>query len=573
MKKKVFLFGLLFSLLLLCGCGVNLTSTVKLNKDFSGTRVMSCTFSSRDFNTYFKGSKEDLNKLIKKSCPNALTYTSSSDGGNDTYTFYLRFSSLDDYKKKVSELLNFAPKITYDYGDSPFVNGLIYKENFTSKDLMTWLYTALYEEKYVDKDSSSDLWDLKSTEISFLGKTYETADQINIDEMTYVPLSSITIDTQTKQAGKLARTIKFHIPQKTMDQNSGKIRSYFAGNDITWENTSDGKILCVSFDANNFSDLAQKTRAVLHSKNSFGTYTTTCRKDNLFKLKINYKESLDLSNFLQKKGSIPLTYTFNGKQIFDGSIKEKEITFTSTTQQPISKYEIATVWNTSNDIRRKISLTFEKNITDRQLAVIKKQIKGTTITDVSINGNKTITLSILQKGSVSDCNDDFSKIFKNSSMTAKEHFSLTGGKKITFEDKISLPANQDQETISGHYTFASVNPKESVSVVVTPKSAVKDHTKQNTSTKAISSLVQSDENIHDLCDFSLEGDVFKVTYKGSTTSSFWLTALKWILPVFVLILIALFLYRKKEAVIKLWISFRNWITENINKLIDRINKL
>ena len=573
MKKKVFLFGMLLSLLLLCGCGVNLSSKVKLNKDFSGTRVMSCTFSSRDFNTYFQGSKEDLNKLIKKSCPDALTYTSSSDNGNDTYTFYLRFSSLNDYKKKVSDLLNFAPKITYEYGDSPFVNGLIYKENFTSKDLMTWLYTALYEEKYIDKDSSSDLWDLKSTEISFLGKTYETDDQINIDEMTYVPLSSITIDTQTKQAGKLARTIKFHIPQKTMDQNSGKIRSYFAGNDMTWENTSDGKVLCVNFKANNFSDLAQKTRAVLHSKNSFGTYTTTCSKDNLFKLKINYKESLDLSNFLQKKGSIPVTYTFNGKQIFDGSVKEKEINFTSTTNQPISKYEIATIWNTSNDIRRKISLTFEKNITDRQLAVIKKQIKGSTISDVSMSGNQTITLSILQKGSVTDCDKDFSKIFKNSSMTAKEHFSLTGGKKITFEDKIYLPANQDQETISGHYTFASVNSKESVSVIVTPKSAVKDQAKQNTSTKAVSSLVNSDENIHDLCDFSLDGNVFKVTYKGSTTSSFWLTALKWILPVFVLILIALFLYRKKEAVIKLWISFRNWITENINKLIDRINKL
>ena len=60
MKKKVFLFGLLFSLLLLCGCGVNLTSTVKLNKDFSGTRVMSCTFSSRDFHSYFKGAKKIL---------------------------------------------------------------------------------------------------------------------------------------------------------------------------------------------------------------------------------------------------------------------------------------------------------------------------------------------------------------------------------------------------------------------------------------------------------------------------------------------------------------------------------
>lgn len=573
MKKKVFLFGLLFSLLLLCGCGVNLTSTVKLNKDFSGTRVMSCTFSSRDFHSYFKGSKEDLNKLIKESCPDALTYTSSSSDGNDTYTFYLRFSSLDDYKKKVRDLLNFSPEITYEYGDSPFVSGLIYKENFTSKDLMTWLYTALYEGKYIDKDSSSDLWDLKSTKISFLGKTYETKDKINIDEMSYVPLSSITIDTQTKQTGKLTRTIKFHIPQKTMDQNSGKIRSYFAGNDITWENTSDGKILCVSFDANNFSDLAQKTREVLHSKNSFGTYTATCSKNNLFKLKIKYKESLDLSNFLQKKGSIPVTYTFNGKQIFDGFVKEKEITFTSTTQQPISKYEIATVWNTSKDIRRKISLTLEKNVTDHQLSVIKKQIKGSTISDVSINGNQTITLSILQKGSVADCHKDFSKIFKNSSMKAKEHFSFTGGKKITFEDKICLPENQYQKTISGHYTFASVNSKESVSVIVTPKSAVKNQAKQNTLTKTISSLVQSDENIHDLCDFSLNGNVFKMTYKGSTTSSFWLTALKWILPVVILILIALFLYRKKEAVVELWTLFKNWISESINKLIDKINKL
>ena len=254
---------------------------------------MSCTFSSHDFNTYFKGSKKDLNKLIKQSCPDALTYTSSSENGNDSYTFYLRFSSLDDYKKKVSDLLNFSPEITYEYGDSPFVSGLIYKENFTSKDLMTWLYTALYEAKYIDKDSSSDLWDLKSTEISFLGKAYETKDKI----------------------------------------------------DITWENTSDGKTLCISFDANNFSDLAQKTRAVLHSKNSFGTYSSTCSKDNPFTLNINYKESLDVSHFIQENQKVPVIYTFDGKQIFKDSIKQKEINFTSSVTQPISSYEIATVWN------------------------------------------------------------------------------------------------------------------------------------------------------------------------------------------------------------------------------------
>ena len=415
MKKKVFLFAMLTSLLFLCGCGVNLRGSVKLNKDFSGTRVMSCTFSSRDFKTYFNGSKEDLNDLIQSSCPDALTYNSSSKDGNDTYTFYLRFSSLDDYKKKVSELLNFSPKVIYEYGDSPFVNGLIYKENFTSKDLMTWLYTALYEGKYIDKDSSNDLWDLKTTEISFLGKTYETNDKINIDEMNYVSLSSIDIDTNTLDSGKLQRTIRFHIPQKILDQNSGKIRSYFAGNDITWENTSDGRILCVSFDAANFSDLAQKTRAILHSKNSFGTYTTTCSKKNPFEFEIAYKESLDMSNFVKKSGTIPVTYIFDGKEILNESIKQKEIAFPSTIKQSVSKYDIATVWNSTNDIRRKISFTFKRNITKHQLSVLKKQFHGNTIQNVSVNGNKTVTLSFVQSGSVSDCNKDFQTLYSNNS--------------------------------------------------------------------------------------------------------------------------------------------------------------
>ena len=573
MKKKVFLFGLLFSLLLLCGCGVNLTSTVKLNKDFSGTRVMSCTFSSRDFNTYFKGSKKDLNKLIKESCPDALTYTSSSKDGNDTYTFRLRFSSFDDYKKKVSDLLNFSPEITYEYGDSPFVSGLIYKENFTSKDLMTWLYTALYEGKYIDKDSSSDLWNLKNTKISFLGKTYETADKIDIDEMSYVSLSSIHIDTKTKKSGKLTRTIKFDLPQKTLDQNAGKIRSYFAGNDITWENTSNGKTLCISFDANNFSDLAQKTRAVLHSKNSFGTYSSTCSKDNPFTLNINYKESLDVSHFIQKNQKVPVTYTFDGKQIFKDSIKQKEINFTSSVTQPISTYEIATVWNTSKDIRRKVSFSLKKAVTDHQLSVIKKQLKGQTIRSVTLAGDKNVTLSFIQKGSVSDCNKDFSALFPNSSMESQEHFSFAGGKKVTFSDKISLPANQNGKKLDGHYVFASVNSKESVTVAVTPEKIVTNTVKQNISTKSVSALIDSDENIHDLCDFSLDGNVFKIIYKGSTTSNFWLTALKWILPIAILILIVLFLYRKKETVCELWTSFKNLVSKNINKLIDKINKL
>lgn len=571
MKKKVFLFAILTSLLFLCGCGVNLRGSVKLNKDFSGTRVMSCTFSSRDFKTYFNGSKEDLNDLIKKSCPNALTYDSSSKDGNDTYTFYLRFSSLDDYKKKVGELLNFSPKVIYEYGDSPFVNGLIYQENFTSKDLMTWLYTALYEGKYIDKDSSNDLWDLKTTEISFLGRTYETNDKINIDEMNYVSLSSIDIDTNTLDSGKLQRTIRFHIPQKILDQNSGKIRSYFAGNDITWENTSDGRILCISFDAANFSDLAQKTRSILHSKNSFGTYTTTCSKKNPFEFKIEYKESLDMSNFVKKSGNISVTYTFDGKEILNDSIKQKEISFPATLKQSVSKYEIATIWNHTNDIRRKVSFTFKRNITNHQLSVLKKQFHGNTIQNVSVNGDQPMTLSFVQSGSVSDCNKDFKALFPDSSMKSSEHFSLTGGKKIKFTDSISLPF--DQKDLSGSYIFASVNPQESVSVGITPDDIVKNSSTSNTATKMISDLVHSDETVHDLCKFDIIGNQLNLTYKGSTTSSFWINVIKWVLPIVFLLAIGIFLLQKKQVILENMHKLKMYFSKKINDFIDKINKL
>ena len=58
--------------------------------------------------------------------------------------------------------------------------------------------------------------------------------------------------------------------------------------------------------------------------------------------------------------------------------------------------------------RRKVSFSFEKAVTDHQLSVIKKQFKGQTIDSVNLDGDQNVTLSLLQKGSVSDCNKDFS---------------------------------------------------------------------------------------------------------------------------------------------------------------------
>ena len=104
--------------------------------------------------------------------------------------------------------------------------------------------------------------------------------------------------------------------------------------------------------------------------------------------------------------------------------------------------------------------------------MIKKQFKGQTIDSVNLDGDQNVTLSFVQKGSVSDCNKDFSALFPNSLMKSQAHFSFAGGKKVTFSDKISLPANQNGEKLHGHYVFASVNSKESVTVAVMPEKIV-----------------------------------------------------------------------------------------------------
>ena len=53
MKKKVFLLACCCPYFSYADAGVNLSSKVKLNKDFSGYKNCVLQFSSHDFHTYF----------------------------------------------------------------------------------------------------------------------------------------------------------------------------------------------------------------------------------------------------------------------------------------------------------------------------------------------------------------------------------------------------------------------------------------------------------------------------------------------------------------------------------------
>lgn len=563
MKKKILTACMFLVLFLLSGCGVELTSEVNIDENFSGTRTMSCTFSSRDFQRYFNGTQEDLDHTIQDACPSQLTYKKKLKDDSWVYTFSLSFSSLDDYQEKVEKILNFAPKITWQYGASPFVSGLIYKENFSSTDLMTWLYTALYEKNYVDKDSAEEFMNLKETTISVSGKTYTTKNKISIDEMKYTPLSSIHMNTETQDDGSLSRKISFYIPQSVLDQNTGKIEAYFKSFDPSWSSWKDGKILNISFSAETLTDLSAKTREILHSDSSYGTCSVSSVKGNPFGFQMDYKESLDFSNFIQEKGTVPVTYTFDGKEIMDDEIKSKSLNFSGEFIQPISRYDIITVWNTSSDIRRKFSFTFDSECSGQQLSQMKSAFSGDTISNVELtDDDSAMVLSFEQQGSVKDCGKDLSKIFPKTSLSTDTKHSPFRGTVTSLQDCFAFTAGSAK--VKGTYTFASINASESSSVDLEPENKITGKKTQALSNREVSKLLHSDETVHDFYQFSVSGNKMELTYKGSTTASHWFSIAQIALPLIFFFGIAIFILIRRQWIAAKAVQLKDWMEQKIS---------
>ena len=548
MKKRIFLIVLLFSLLFLAGCGVDLTSSVTLDENFSGTRVMSCAFSSSDFKRAFQGDMRDLDKLIEDSCPNGMTWKKKTQNDQTVYTFCLSFFSLQDYKEKVTNILNFHPKITWEYKDSPFVSGVIYKENFSSRDLMTWLYTALYEKKYITKDSVDDLWDLKETTVSIGNKKYKSDDKISIEEMSYAELSSIAIDTNLQDDGTFRRTISFKIPQKTLDQNGGKIARYFNGENLSWRGSSNGKTAVITITADHFTDLAAKTRQILHSDSSFGTTSLKIQKQNPFSFDIHYKEAIDVTNFVQKDGKVLVRYTMNGKQIAKDLIKQKTFDFSDTKRKRISSYEILTVWHNKKDLRRKFIFHLIDSYQKRELEKVKALFSKETILNVKIKGK---TLSFVQQGSVKECQRDLTGLFPDASFEASSKHSLLRGTLTSFEDHFAFSSGN--ENVTGTYTLASVGNDNATQISIRPKSGISAVKKEYISERSISRLANGNENLQILAQYKIKGSEFQLSYEGNCSVSYWTSFAKIFIPLLLLVILIAFIYKRQD-----------WIQEQIN---------
>ena len=145
-KVKLFvLFSGILMLLLLSGCA-NMGTEIKLDgSSFSGSRVMSVTFDVDELNTKLPGGVVDLNGLIDGAIPKELSYKYDVRDNEAVYDFTLSFESKQDYIDKLKNLLSKAPEVTFSYSTGVFTRGVLYKENFESRELFGWLDRVITE--------------------------------------------------------------------------------------------------------------------------------------------------------------------------------------------------------------------------------------------------------------------------------------------------------------------------------------------------------------------------------------------------------------------------------------------
>ena len=232
--NKILLFFLLVAtMVIITGCGGNLKTKINMENNLSGVREMVLTVNREENDKYINGDFNSIINLVKSSTPKELEFNAVQDDKNYTLTFKLKFSSLEDYNTKVNALLGAdygnGEKILFSEPTSPFAKGLSYKEEFSSKELLSWFPKLLVESGYIASENESYIFNSSAdNQLTYKGQTYNSQYDMSINTIEFLPIERIDLLTKFNVDGTLSRKIITRIPVATMDVAGDEIKKFFA---------------------------------------------------------------------------------------------------------------------------------------------------------------------------------------------------------------------------------------------------------------------------------------------------------------------------------------------------------
>lgn len=571
MKKNLLLCLSVALLVLLTACGIELNTNLSVSHDFKGKRVIECTIDKHDLSNLNKDFAF-LDSTIKENCPDSMSYKNLSKDNFINYQFTISFSSLQDYKEKVTACLNFAPNITYDYGTTPFADGLLYNENFTSQDLMAWFSESLIKEGLMSDSEAQQIWSIKDTAFYFDNKKQIVEEPIDVNTITYLALDQIRVYTEEQDSGGYRQKIVFQIPEETLNRRGNDIRDYLTDHldsssySCEWIGIEHGKECQITFQSDTMKQLNQMTSKVLKEDCSFRLNSSA---DNKTPCKINHKfvQKLSFSAFRSSaKGMVNYKVYFKPAsgtilnssskadadgfyEISSGTKTSVSLQFETTKQLSVYSYQMTTIYHDEQKFQRELSLTFEHSLTKSEQELFLSYFKQYHFQTVSFESDKQLLLIL--KDTPTQISSVFQKIFGNENkITSKiSKHSLSHSQKTEITDSIDLSNLSFSSNAEGTYYFISNN-KESAK-----EASVKINGKHCELEKLKALVKTSVFRSSDLSNFKVEyktkmtpGTMTEFHYRGGITDVYGSMAI--IVTFFIIItaIVILFLYRHKKQI-------------------------
>ncbi|MBE5876811.1 MAG: zinc ribbon domain-containing protein [Lachnospiraceae bacterium] len=299
-----------------CSAGSTIETTLKINDDLSGVRVMDVAIDDSVFSESFNGTIEDLHNVIVANCPADLTYTYSDESGVKTYTFELAFSSLEDYKTKVTTLTGTEPTIDIQVPNTVWVNGFYISESFSSSSLLYWLRTAIVDAGLVSSSDASNIFEDGENLVEYNAETYSSYSScISVDEVEYLGIAEIQILTELIDYDLVNETIAFVLPINTMEKKGDEVTAYLesaapAGAETEWTaDEFERPIFKITVNNIAMSDISAMVTQVFGTETSYAEVTEVEARPFALGYQVDY--TIDLANYMAGNQNTPVAFAMS----------------------------------------------------------------------------------------------------------------------------------------------------------------------------------------------------------------------------------------------------------------------
>lgn len=302
---------------LLAGCGARVSTTMTVdaaNGNFAGSRVMTLLIENEDLSKV-TGGMPALETVITQSMPADLSYIVSYPSETQSQiTFTLAFTSLDDYKTKVTNLLaadaenTLVPEITFEKNETVFRKGLKFEENFDTVNLLKWYQNAIAAANIIT-ESSSNWYEMGDTVLVVDGTTLDTyGSRYDYDKVDERFLNSCDVRTVMNVNGTYDRTITFEASKSSLEDLT-EVNENFAGymqsiatEGITYATETDPDTERTSYiytiTGVSAEDLVAKTNAIMQTPDNTFAVTITPKEGVAGKAVVSIQESLNGSFYM-----------------------------------------------------------------------------------------------------------------------------------------------------------------------------------------------------------------------------------------------------------------------------------